>query len=322
MPIVGRMLEERKLVRATIIIDCGRVSGLGRVRRTLTLVDAFREMGVTPRLFLSDEDGASLVRDRGYDFQIGMPDDFSGDILVVDTCSHTADFVTDLCARARISCVIDDLGERPVQCDYIINPNLYATAVDYSAYKTKQVFYGPAHSLLANEFFTSAASDQDRCGIVVSFGGTDDGSLAAAVAELIAAGTDEPVYVPIPDYMNISDTLTALAARVPQVQPIVGPDMAALLGHARVYVGAAGATVLEALASGCRVCVAATQKDQMQNVAYLPSVGIPAVSLFHADAIAAMAQQVLQADQHSIVFNADASSDIAATALLAYHQAA
>jgi spore coat polysaccharide biosynthesis predicted glycosyltransferase SpsG len=292
------------------------------VRRTLTLVDAFRDMGVIPRLFLSNKDGASLVRDHGYEFQVGLPDSFSDDILLIDTCSHTADFVSDLCAKARISCVIDDLGEQPVKCDYIINPNLYASDVDYSAYQTKQVFYGPAHSLLANEFFTSAAPEQDRSGIVVSFGGTDDGSLAATVAELIITGTSEPVYVPIPDYMEISDKLTALVSRTPQVQAIVAPDMAALLGHARVYVGAAGATVLEALAAGCRVCVAATQKDQMQNVAYLPSVGIPAVTLFHADAIAAMVQQVLLADQQSIVFNAEASSDIAATALQAYHQAA
>lgn len=310
------------MVRATIIIDCGRRSGLGRVRRTLTLVDAFRKQSVEPRVFLSDADGSALVTEQGYEFSVGMPTDLSDDILIIDTCTLAADTISALCAEARVSCVIDDLGERPMTCDIVINPNLYASQVDYSAYDVKRVFHGPAHSLLAAEFFEKAAGVDDRAGIVVSFGGTDNGALAAAVAGLLSGRTNEPIYVPVPAYLDPAPALLELAARVPSVKPLRDPDMPALLGTARAYVGAAGATVLEALAAGCAVCVAATQKDQMQNVAFLPTIGVPALGTYHADAMAAMAEEVLAAGKPDMPFNMDAAKDIASAALRVYHEAA
>lgn len=310
------------MVRATIMIDCGGHSGLGRVRRTLTLLDAFKAQGVISRIFLSDEDGAAMVANHGYAYDIGEPTNIGDDILIIDTCTLSSDRITELCAQARVSCVIDDLGERPVICDYVINPNLYASAVDYSAYKARQIFHGPAHSLLASEFFEKSASEKNREGIVVSFGGTDNGALAAAVAAQLAHKTKEPIFVPVPDYLDPADTLLDLAARVESVKPLRNPDMPELLGKARVYVGAAGATVLEALASGCAVCVAATQKDQFRNIEFLPSIGVPALAAFHPDAMAAMAEQMLDAEKPVMSFNVHASKDIATAALDAYHQAA
>ena len=307
------------MVKATIIIDCGRRSGLGRVRRTLTLLDAFRRCGVAVRVFLSDEDGASFVRDQGYDYQVGVPEDVADDILIVDTCSLSASEINDLCAGARISCVIDDLGDRPVACDYIINPNLYAAGVDYSAYSVRKVFHGPNHSLLAAEFFENSVGDDDRRGIVVSFGGTDDGALAAAVAGFLSNMTKEPIYVPVPAYLEPSKSLMALAARTPSVKPLRNPGMPALLGGARMYVGAAGATVMEAMASGCAVCVAATQKDQQQNADYLPTIGVPTLGFYHADAMAVMAEKTMFAKKPKMAFNVHAPMDIAATAIEAYH---
>lgn len=310
------------MVRATIMIDCGRHSGLGRVRRTLTLVDAFRDQGVEARIFLSDEDGSALVRDQGYQFEVGMPSDLTGDILIIDTCTLDAGRISELCAQAKFSCVIDDLGERPVTCDYIINPNLYAARVDYSAYSARRVFHGPAHSLLAADFFDHAVAEAGRQGVVISFGGTDDGSLAATVAALLCRKTGEPIYVPIPAYLEPAESLLELAAREPTVKPLRNPDMPDLLGKARVYVGAAGATVLEALASGCSVCVAATQKDQQRNVEFLPSVGVFAMEVYHPDAMAVMAEQALFAERPVLPFNVEASKDIASAALAAYHHAA
>ena len=309
------------MVRATIMIDCGRHSGLGRVRRTLTLLGAFRSIGVEPRIFLSDEEGSSLVQEQGYSFEVGVPDDLANDILIIDTCTQTPDEVSALCARARVSCVIDDLGERPVACDYLINPNLYAACIDYSAYAVRKVFYGPTHSLLSSEFFDHGSDDENREGIVVSFGGTDNGRLAAAVAQQLSERTSEQICVPVPDYLQPAAALVQLSNMVSNVILLHSPSMPALLRKSRLYVGAAGATVLEALASGCKVCVAATQEDQVRNIEYLPSVGVPALGTFHADAMAAMAEQLLYQDRPGLTFNVDAPLDIATAALETYHQA-
>lgn len=199
------------MIRATILIDCGRHSGLGRVRRTLTLLDAFRAQKAEARVFLSDEEGAGLVAAKGYDYQVGMPTDLKNDILIIDTCTLDSHEINQLCGRAKVSCVIDDLGERPVNCDYIINPNLYAEAVDYSAYNARKIFYGPAHSLLAKDFFHQKTTEQERTGIVVSFGGTDDGALAATVARELCTKSNETIYIPLPDYIEPAAKLTELA---------------------------------------------------------------------------------------------------------------
>lgn len=307
------------MVRATIFIDCGRRSGLGRMRRTLTLLDAFRDSGLAVRVFLSDDDGVSFARNQGYDCEIGIPTDLADDILIVDACSLSAGEISDLCAQARISCVIDDLGDSPVVCDYVINPNLYAAGVDYSAYTARKIFSGPNHSLLAADFFTHSVGEDERRGIVVSFGGTDNGALAAAVAGFLSSKTEEPIYVPVPAYLEPSDVLMALAARRSNVKPLRNPEMPALLGGARLYVGAAGATVMEAMASGCTVCVAATQKDQKQNADYLPTIGVPTLGFYHADAMAVMAEKAMFAKRPKMAFNAHAPMDIASTAIEAYN---
>lgn len=308
-----------KVVRATIFIDCGRQSGLGRMRRTLTLLDAFRASGVGVRVCLSHSDGAAFARQQGYDHEVGVPADLADDILIIDACSLSADEINDLCTQARISCVIDDLGDRPVVCDYIINPNLYAAQVDYSDYIARRIFNGPDHSLLAAEFFNHAVDDDDRRGIVVSFGGTDDGALAAAVAGFLSSKTTEPIYVPVPTYLEPSQALLDLAERRPSVRPLRNAEMPSLLGGARMYVGAAGATVMEAMASGCTVCVAATQKDQKQNASYLPTIGVPTLGFYHADAMAAMAEKAMFAKKPKMPFNAHAPMDIASTAIEAYN---
>ena len=310
------------MIRATILIDCGRHSGLGRVRRTLTLLDAFRAQNAQARVFLSDEEGAGLVAAKGYNYQVGMPTDLEDDILIVDTCTLDSQKINRLCAAARVSCVIDDLGQRPVNCDYIVNPNLYAEAVDYSDYSARKIFYGPAHSLLARDFFKQDPEEQTREGIVVSFGGTDDGTLAATVVRELCRKTSETIYVPLPEYVEPSAKLNTLADTDPNVKLLVNPAMPELLGTSRLYVGAAGATVLEALASGCRVCVAATQSDQVQNVAFLPTIGIPALTSFNPDALAAMAADLINCDRPAVMFDANAPMDIAAAALDTYHRVA
>ncbi|WP_262692920.1 hypothetical protein [Kordiimonas aestuarii] len=275
------------MARASIIIECGRKSGLGRVRRTLTLARALTAQGIGCEVYVTSDEGSDLIEAMGF---VARPiDQIPGhfDFLIMDTCSFTSDEVSALCAKARTSCVIDDLAERPIVCDFVINPNLYATGLDYSAYKAREVFRGPSCALVDDVFFSSAKPSQNRKGFVVSFGGTDDGSLAAPVAAELHARTGEPVYVPIPAYQEPCAALLALDGD--QITILRGADMPVLLGGARTYVGAAGATVLEALAAGCKVCAAATQEDQHKNVGFLPEIGVATLDSYDAHNVSVMA---------------------------------
>ncbi|WP_417451455.1 hypothetical protein [Kordiimonas sp.] len=275
------------MARASIIIECGRKSGLGRVRRTLTLARALAAQGIGCDVYVTSDEGSDLIASMGFVSSPveQLPGQF--DFLVMDTCSFSSEEVSALCAKARTSCVIDDLAERPVVCDFVINPNLYAPSLDYSAYKAREIFRGPSCALVDDVFFSSAKPTENREGFVVSFGGTDDGSLAAPVAAELHARTGEPVYVPIPAYQEPCAALLALDGD--KVTILRGADMPVLLGSARTYVGAAGATVLEALAAGCRVCAAATQEDQHKNVGFLPEIGVATLDSYNAHNVSVMA---------------------------------
>ncbi|TNE61165.1 MAG: hypothetical protein EP335_17085 [Alphaproteobacteria bacterium] len=297
------------MLNASILVECGRKSGLGRVRRTLTLANALKARGVACDIFVTSDEGMDLVSALGFTAKLADQLPARHDLLVVDTCSDSARALSALCATARISCVIDDLAERPVVCDYVINPNLYASELDYSAYRVREVLRGPAHALIHDDFFARALPADERAGVVVSFGGTDDGRLAAPIAALIAKESGEPVYVPVPAYLEPAAELTALAGQ--GVEVLRAPDMAGLLGRARLYVGAAGATVLEALAAGCPVCAIATQSDQHKNVAYLGRIDIAALPVYDARKAADLALAALASHKSPMVLSPRAVSDIA-----------
>lgn len=257
------------LARATIIIECGLSSGLGRVRRSLTLASALQDQGIEISVVLSSEQGMSLVETLGFSASLEMPEDLSQDLVVIDTCSDSAEEVGEICRAAKASLVIDDLAERPVACDYLVNPNLYATELDYSAYAVEQMFLGPDYALVDRRFFELAKPAAERRGFVVSFGGTDGGSLALPVVKDLLSETNEPVYMPVPDYIKLDSALEALAATHESLVILRNADMPALLGRSRAYVGSAGATTLEAIASGCHISVTATQDDQHRNADYI-----------------------------------------------------
>lgn len=261
------------MARATIIIECGLKSGLGRVRRSLTLAAALEAQGFDIAVILSSEEGLSLVQSLGFEAQLSMPADLSKDLVVIDTCSDTSAEVGEICRAARASLVIDDLAERPVACDYLVNPNLYAGELDYSAYTVGQLFLGPDYALVDRRFFEMAKPAAERRGVVVSFGGTDGGTLALPVIEKLLEETDEPVYFPVPDYIELDGAVTALAAAQESLTIVTNADMPALLGQSRAYIGSAGATTLEALAAGCAISVTATQDDQHKNMKYLMKQG-------------------------------------------------
>ncbi|MFC3050536.1 hypothetical protein [Kordiimonas pumila] len=301
------------MARATVIIECGQTSGLGRVRRTLTLAAALEVQGFDITVVLSSMEGKSLVEALGFEARLDMPTDLSDDLVVIDTCSQSALEINKICCASRVSLVIDDLAERPVVCDYLVNPNLYAHGLDYSAYTIGRAFLGSDFTLVDQRFFRAAKSERDRKGIVVSFGGTDNGTLALPVIKALLERTDMPVFLPVPDYVEPISALDALVRAESSVHLIRAADMPSLLGASKVFLGAAGATVLEALAAGCRVCATATQPDQHKNVAYLPRVGVMSSEVYDPEILADMAVTALKDTAIAVPLNSCAAYNIATT---------
>ena len=255
----------------THLVDCGSKIGLGHLQRQLVLAEALRAEGAVCRFGLSDpEVGIELLPAAAETFvwdRTDLPRDES-DALVVD--SYKVDPAL-LVPAGPVLVVMDDLADRPVTADLLVNHNAYGDGCDYGAYSVKQVLAGPRYAMVSAAFRKLRHRPGEA--ILVNFGATDDGRLSLdLVAALRAHLPDAPILVAL---MQVSpghrEALESLGAELR-----VGRPLEESIAEARVYVGAAGLSLLEALVAGRRPVACGIADNQRLNVAFLRRRGLPA----------------------------------------------
>jgi UDP-2,4-diacetamido-2,4,6-trideoxy-beta-L-altropyranose hydrolase/UDP-4-amino-4,6-dideoxy-N-acetyl-beta-L-altrosamine N-acetyltransferase len=183
--------------------------------------------------------------------ELGMP---SPDWLVVDHYDLDEAFEREMRGHVSHIAVIDDLADRPHDCDLLLDQNLRADGGDpYDGLVPNGCvrLLGPRFALIRPEF-AAAASRPERDGeigrILVSFGGGDTTELTATTLRAL-----EPLARPdlAVDVVTGTDTeppegLTALAEGIPGIT-LHGrvEDMASLMASADLMVGAGGSTAWE-----------------------------------------------------------------------------
>src|SRR5690606_10502280 len=77
----------------------------------------------------------------------------------------------------------DDFAARSLPVDLIINHNIYAEALDYGRLSGATALKGPRYALIDPRFGEIRRRPRRR--VLVSFGGSDDGTLGGAVAQAL-----------------------------------------------------------------------------------------------------------------------------------------
>lgn len=201
------------------------------------------------------------------------------DWLVVDHYALGAGWEVRMRACATRILVIDDLADRPHDCDALLDQNLYADM--HSRYDGLVPggcirLLGPRHALLRREFATARESlrvrgDEVRR-VLVSCGGVDAANLTArALDALDAVAADVDVDVVIGAMHPDRDAIVALCARRARTTcHVQASDMARLIADADVGIGAAGVATWERCALGLpslAVAVAANQRALLRDAA-------------------------------------------------------
>ena len=165
------------MITLAIYTHAGPDVGLGHYRRMLVLLSACVAEGINAQLYLR-----------------GLPPKFiniSQSIKSRVHASHTAKLVADITVidgvsiddidsellAATLLVQIDDNGSEDNRPDVFINPNLYGDSLVYP--ENALVLAGKHYNLIADDFFIQSKIKE---GIVVSFGGSDDGDLAINTA--------------------------------------------------------------------------------------------------------------------------------------------
>jgi UDP-2,4-diacetamido-2,4,6-trideoxy-beta-L-altropyranose hydrolase len=267
--------------------------GGGHVKRCLALADALHQRGwrcqfivnreakeTVPALSASPHCYASVssLEDPGAN-HFAAHGSGRADLVVIDGYAFAAPAERRWRPLARQILVIDDLADRPHECDLLLDQTLGRTPEDYAGLLPKEcrLLLGPAYALLRPEFkalrLEATARHRNEIGrVYVSFGLGDAQGLCATAAEAACAAGAVQVDIAVGSACPHLEALCGLAGRDARVQLHVDADPAPLMAAADLAIGAAGGNSWE------RCCL-----------------GLPTISIITADNQAKIAQTLDEA---------------------------
>jgi len=276
-------------LKALFLVEAGKTAGLGHLRRMQVLAGAMRELGWHCKFGVSDVcvleelrlDGYTGAKWEGTGLELGPID-----VLVIDGYKYRPSILESWKRYSRTIMVLDDIAARPIESDILLNHNIYGHRLDYSAYNVRHLLTGPEFSLVDNRFLE--IKDCDKTGIpriLVSFGGTDDGRLSGPVAAGILDINNEVVVdVVISPFCNADTKLNELIKKYPsRIVVHSGADMVSLMQRCTIIVGAAGFTIIEALAAGLTPAVCSIADNQKLNIKELQALGFRTLDHYDSD---------------------------------------
>ncbi len=249
--------------------DASPAIGAGHVMRCLTLADALAERGWQCSFAGSSGTSATVAALRDSDHEIqemekaddsrvlrdAWPD--GCDLLVVDHYGLDAAFESPCRGWAKRILIIDDLADRPHDCDVLVDQTAGRSGDDYRQLvpSSCRILTGSAYALLRPQFaaareaaLTSQKTERPLQRVLISCGATDPHNITATVLdglELAAPGLKVDVALGA-----AAPHLLALRQRVDQLALSVDihidrEDIAGLMLQADLAIGAAGTSAWE-----------------------------------------------------------------------------
>ncbi len=219
------------------------------------------------------------------------------DLMVVDHYEMDRTFETATRDYSRSVLVIDDLADRPHDCDWLLDQGGTRQAHDYDALVPPacRLLIGPQYAMLRLEFLQHRIiqhrTTRSLNRILVSLGATDPEGLSLRALDGIAA-TNLPVAIDIVAAEN-SPHLGALRQRIetlPDNQSSVlhldSGNMAALMASADLAIGAGGVSSWERCCLGLPTLMIIVADNQTENATALARAGA-AVILGNKSAVTA-----------------------------------
>lgn len=206
------------------------------------------------------------------------------DLVLIDCYGVGMPIERALRACSRAIMVIDDLANRPHDCDILMDQNLGRVASDYAGLVPPhcRVLAGTNFALLRPEFAkarTAALARRTAEGgverILITMGMTDVGGISSDVLQAtLAAGTGAAIDVVLGGHAPSLAAIRALCATHPNITlHIDSSDMCPLIAAADLAIGAAGATSWERCCLGLPTLMLVLADNQAGVAAALAATG-------------------------------------------------
>ncbi len=259
-------------------------TGLGHVRRTVTLAAALRRAGIRAQFcFAGDAEAGRLIREAGFDLVDVTKDPdatvevvrrLTSQLVIVDAREVAGDEHRRLRAAVGRIAVIDDLGDRPIAADMILNSNLYAHELSYPRTDGTMLLLGPRYALLREVFATEpqrqTLSTVRR--LLIALGGSDPAVLTPRLVRWTRAECPgaEIVVVAGPLIDHVQD----IRAAGPDEVLVNPPEMHDVMLRADLTVSGGGQTTYELAATACAALGIQIADDQQRNLEALSRAGV------------------------------------------------
>ncbi len=220
------------------------------------------------------------------------------DMLVIDHYAIDRRWETLLRPQVGLICVIDDLADRPHDCDVLLDQDYFPDpASRYAGLLPAacRTLYGPGQALLRDEFLTAARHLRERDGtirrILVFYGGADPDNLTGRTLDALQPqlGPQLQADVVVGAINPHIEALRARCAGLPDVRlHVQAGNMAELMAAADLAFGACGTATWERCILGLPAIVAILADNQREPTHALVEAGV-VVSLGDAAAVDAAA---------------------------------
>lgn len=226
--------------------------------RCLTLAAALAERGTHCSFLVNPEavSAAPALARSGFRIDLTHSDDIpdDADLVIFDHYGIAAGVEASARRAGRRILVIDDLANRQHCCDLLLDQTIGRAPIEYASLVERDctMLIGNRFALLRPEFAAARpAALERRAGsvrtIMVSMGMTDLGGITAQIVErLVAHLSDVRIDIVLAATAASHAAVSALATsrNIIRVFP-ADSDMAALMSHADLAIGAAGTTSWE-----------------------------------------------------------------------------
>lgn len=295
-------------VRVLFRVDASLVVGSGHLMRCLTLARQLQEQGAHLTFACRDLPGAPLQLIPAEYELLRLPALASAAVTAaeaaIDGAADSRALAQQLGGRqfdwcvidhygldalwhrnargfARHLMVIDDLANRPLDCDLLLDQGFDdQSSARYAPWlqQPAQALFGPEFALLREEFLLARARTAPRSGalqrVLVFFtGGDDGGELFKALQALVGWRAEVQVDVVIGAAHPQGSQLAALCQTQGWQLHCQIDYMARLLAEADLVIGAAGSSSWERCALGVPALVAVLADNQRSLAAGLHSLG-------------------------------------------------
>lgn len=256
--------------------NTGEDVGLGHLVRCITLTDELLSRGIDTNLLLkTDGDAVTFAKSEDVDPTVTNPETLCGTILsasaevvVIDSYSFTVEDFERI-AGEKTLIVVDELGDRRIPANLVLNNNIYADKIDYPA--ADAVLRGPKYCMLREPFreLEHPNYQQPPESVLVTVGGSDLADSFTEIINLTASVANESIVHAVvgPYFESPGEAPNNV---VYHRQP---PNIHKLMWEAGVAVTGGGQTLYELAACGTPSVALTLGPDQMRNIDAFEEVG-------------------------------------------------